>query len=160
MFVSFIVGFLSMFFGFLFWKLNSKKYLFLSFLILFIYLAIRYDFGSDYMTYYSMFKIINDSSWREIHYLSNLENIGETTEFGFIYFNKILSTFSDFFFLIAVQSFVLCFVYFNLIKRFVINKFVWLAFFILIFNVNLLVRDISGLRQGFAIFYKQILSLI
>jgi hypothetical protein len=152
MIATFIIGFICMFLAFLAWNQKSTKFLLFAFVILYIFLALRYNFGSDYMTYYSLFNDIRDSSWSYLKGFSNLGVMGETMEFGYIYLNKVFSTFSGFFFFIAFHSLLLCMVYFSLIKKYVNIQYAWLALFILIFHTSLLVRSLSGLRQALAIF--------
>jgi hypothetical protein len=152
MIVTFLIGFISIFFAFQAWNLHNRKYLFLSFFIIFIYLALRYNFGSDYKTYLELFHQIKEMSWNDLKDLPKISSLGETMEFGYIYLNKLFSIFSGFFVFIAFHSFIFCAVYYGLIKKNVDIRFAWLAIFILIFNTTLMVRSISGLRQGLAVF--------
>jgi len=152
MLVTFVVGVVVVFFAYLVSLTRNPRYLFVSFIILFFYLALRYDFGNDYMNYYNIFDDIKRSNWSEVYRLANVNQFGQTMEFGYIYLNKVFSSFTNFYFFIAFQSFIFCIVYYQLIVKHVNYKYLWLSLFILIFHTSLLVRSISGLRQALAIF--------
>ena len=152
MWVTFFMGFFVMLLAWLAGRLNNIKYFFVSFAIIFIYLALRFDFGSDYETYYDLFFSIKASSWDELVLLANINQFGETMEFGYIYLNKFFTLFTNFYFFIAFHSFLFCGVYYTIIKRYVDPQYYWIALFILIFHTSLMVRSISGLRQGLAVY--------
>lgn len=152
MLVTFVVGVVVVFLAYLVSLTRNPRYLFVSFIILFFYLALRYDFGNDYMNYYNIFDDIKRSNWSEVYRLANVNQFGETMEFGYIYLNKVFSSFTNFYFFIAFQSFLFCFVYYQLIAKHVNYHLVWLSLFILVFHISLLVRNLSGIRQAFAVF--------
>lgn len=131
---------------------KKTKYLGYSFFILFLYLALRYDFGNDYMSYYELFRTIKETPWSEVTTLFAINNFGETIEPGYILLNKLFSTFFGFYLFIAFQSLLFCIVYFSLIKKYVQPKYYWLSLIILILDTSLMVRSISGLRQSLAVF--------
>ena len=83
MWVTLVVGIISVFFAWLEssgrWRHGLKSSLF----IIFIFLALRYDFGNDYMGYFEYFKDINSNE--------NLNLITvKGTEIGWVYLNRFL----------------------------------------------------------------------
>lgn len=152
MVVTIIISIIVCFLSSLVYSTKKSKYLGYSFFILFLYLALRYDFGNDYMSYYELFNTTKETPWSEITTLFAVNNFGEIMEPGYIFLNKLFSTFSGFFLFIAFQSLIFCLVYYNFIKKYVPPKYYWLSLIILIIDTSLMVRSISGIRQSIAVF--------
>lgn len=118
--------------------LNKKlPFWIFSFLILFLFSAIRYDFGPDYLTYYNIFNAIHDgvSSWGQNDWLYNLLNLW----------------IPNFYLLIALLSLFYTFVIGSLIRRNLKVKEYWFSIFILLINPYLFLVHQSSIRQTIAI---------
>lgn len=112
--------------------------LFISLIPLFLFGALRLNFGLDYQGYLDFFneaKLFGHSA-------------DERMEIGYYYLNKILPSFRS---LLVLQSALVCISYFYLFK-YVPNKLSWLAFLILfIAGNNTIFFMLSGIRNGIAI---------
>ena len=135
---------LTVFFAFLESKKILKNGLLISFIIIFIILSFRYDFGNDYMGYYRGFQEINryvtfDIFDKEIHF-----------EPGWIVM-CILFKPVGFFGMVGFLSFIYCYLLYDLIKKHVPIKLYWLAVFILVFSSDFFLTHLSTMRQTLAI---------
>ncbi len=146
MWVTLIVGIISVFFA---WLESSGRWrhgLKLSLFIIFIFLALRYDFGNDYMSYLEYFKDINSNE--------NLNLITvKGTEIGWVYLNKLFGIFGEngFFFMTAFLAAVTCYILYRFIKKYVPSKYYWFAVLIFVFDpYNMLVLS-SAMRQQVAV---------
>lgn len=126
---------------------NSKKYLALSFLTLFIFLAIRFDFGNDYMNYYNYFKTVHNASLKDLLDFSNY-NIMGFREIGYTWLNRL---FPNFFIMIAILSLFTCLIYYQIIVAHVTPNLFWLSLFILVFDPGLILVQSSAIRQTIAV---------
>ena len=114
MWVTLIVGIISVFFAWLEsigkWKHGLKFSLF----TIFIFLALRYDFGNDYMGYFEFFEDID--SYKTLNL--NLITV-KGTEIGWIYLNKFFGLFGEhgFFLMIAFLAAVTCYILYRFIKN-------------------------------------------
>ena len=151
MITTFLIGLISVLFAYISGITNQTKYLLISFVILLVFLSLRYDFGNDYMAYFEIYDDINDTSWSEVKDVSGIGALGETMEFGFIYLLKFFTVFSDFFFFIFANSLLLCAAYFLLIKKYVSLNYAWMGVFLFVFDPNLMLVELSALRQTLAI---------
>jgi hypothetical protein len=128
--------------------LNSAKILknglLISFIIIFVFLALRYDYGNDYKMYRYFFEELNEGKY------DSLGRAGEHFEIGFVYVNKLFKYFG-FTFFIAILSLVNCIVIYNLIKKYVPIEYYWLAIFIYVFNPDFMLIHSSAIRQLMAI---------
>lgn len=115
---------------------RNKKMLYISFGILFVFAALRYDYGNDYASYLKWFKYIRG---------------GGESPFGkqilFTYLNEISPSFS---FLIAVTSAFFLLAIFILIKKNVSSDYVAISFLIFVINPYLFLMNLSALRQSIA----------
>ena len=137
MYAIFFVGFVTVALAY---QAKFFKYhicLLFSFVVLGTFLAVRYDFGNDYMPYMLMHKELQNMSIFNSHY-----------EFGWIILNKFVY---NFYLLVAVLSIFNCYVYFRFINRYVPLQFWWLAVFIYVFNTNFMLIQASAMRQTVAI---------
>lgn len=115
-------------------KIPFRKF---SFFVLFIFLALRYDYGNDYMAYYDIHTAINSglSAWGESDILFKILNL----------------LISNFYIFIAIISlFYIITIYFLIKDNLKINQY-WFAVLILLINPYLFIIHTSALRQTIAI---------
>lgn len=117
--------------------LKSKYALAFSFLIITLFLSIRYDFGNDYMAYKNMFEEIHNISSQNTYY-----------EKGWIFVNLI---FPNFFLLIIFLSILSSIVYYRFINTYVNCNYWWFSVFLYVFNPNYMLIQSSTMRQTVAI---------
>jgi hypothetical protein len=139
-----VTNILIVFFAFLESKNIFKHGLFISFLIIFLFLSFRYNYGNDYIGYYKGFQEINryvefDIFDKQIHF-----------EPGWVVL-CILFKPVGFFGMVGFLSFLYCYLFYDLIKKYVSKKQYWLAVFILVFSSNFLLTHLSTMRQTLAI---------
>ena len=126
-------------------KSRKLSYLYeLSFIMIFMITAFRFDFGTDYLNYYHMFyQISSSSNLIDLIYTFNLE-------YGWLLLNYLFKELG-FFTLIVFISGYLTFVYYYLIKRYVHRHYYWLALFIYLFYSDIMLIQLSALRQAISI---------
>ena len=125
---------------------RSSRGLMYSVIILFVFLAIRYDFGNDYMAYYLRFYEINQ--YDKLSSINPLLIKGN--EIGWVYLNLLFKPFG----FIGMQIFLAgfsCFILYRFIKKYVDQKYYWLAIFIYIFQPYHLLVFSSAMRQSVVI---------
>ena len=115
-----------------------------SFIAIFIFLALRYDFGSDYQNYYNGF--ININKYSSINYFN--ESI--QFEIGWIFLCRLFGPFGFFSLIVFLAAFN-CLVYYYFIKKYVPVNYYWLAVFIYVFNSEYMLIHASAMRQSIAI---------
>jgi len=119
-------------------ELNKKyPFRFFTFAILLMFMALRYDYGNDYMSYFEIHTLMNAglSAWGSNDVLFRTLNI----------------MVPNFFVLIALISIFYLIVIWNLIKNNLkVNQY-WFAFLILLINPYLFLIHLSGLRQTLAL---------
>lgn len=115
-------------------KKNLRLYKF-SFVILFLFCALRYGFGNDYFSYYEGFEAIHNGE----------DAFGG--QYLYILLNKI---FPNFYLLIAAISLVyVVAIYFLMISN-VPKQIIWLSMFILLINPYVFLINLSAIRQCIA----------
>lgn len=122
-------------------KFDNAKLAF-SFVLIFIFLAIRKNFGGDYNSYLQTFYFIKD-------YFKpfNFENI--STEAGFVILNYILPSHRS---LIVVTSAFTCYTYYWAIKSYVPVKYYgFVLLLMLLFSSQMFFFQLSGLRNSIAL---------
>jgi len=118
--------------------LNRKKpYYVFSFIILFIFLTLRYNYGNDYMGYQTIYTNIN----------LGLPAYGEE-DVLFKYVNLI---FPSFYLLIAAISFLYIYTLHNLITNNSKIQNYWISILIMLINPYLFLIHLSSIRQTIAI---------
>lgn len=144
MLVVLFVNILAIFFAFLESKKIIKNGLIISFLIIFIFLALRYDYGNDYEMYLIGFDIINSSQYLDI--------FSESIHFepGWVILCILFKPFG-FFVMVAVLSLLYCILFYKLILDYVPVKLYWFAVFILVFSPGNLLVHLSAMRQTLVI---------
>ncbi len=112
-------------------------------LIIFVFLAIRYDFGNDYMAYKNAFdyqsmigpfeideEAHHEPGWQFLNYLFR--------SYGFTALVVVLTAFE-------------CFVFYSFIKEYVPYKYYWFSIFLYVFDPNNLLIGASMMRNTLAI---------
>jgi hypothetical protein len=125
-----------------FWKYGLN----ISFAMVFIFLALRYNYGNDYHAYLDKFTEI--SKYNEFNLHDVLKN--NDMEIGWVYLNWLFR-YSGFFVMTAVLALVNSCIYYGFIKSYVPIKYYWLAVFIYIFYPEFMLVHSSAMRQSVAI---------
>lgn len=146
--VTTYIGMAAVFFA----LLNSFRFykhgLLVSFIIIFIYLAIRVDFGNDYAMYEQFYNEL-DKSYVTFYDLTDYD---EHFEYLWRVLNKLFSYLGlNFFSLIATISLLNVIVFYKLIKEYVPIEYYWLAVFIFAFTPDFMLIHLSAIRQLLAI---------
>jgi hypothetical protein len=139
-----LMGFLAVFFAFLARYRNMRYGLTLSFLLIFLFLALRYQFGNDYNSYLGIFEEINS-------YASfNLFDKTIHVEPGWIVLCKLFKPLG-FFAMVAVLALLNCIIYYRFIKSYLPVQYYWLAVFIYLFDPGFMLTHASAMRQSLTI---------
>lgn len=119
--------------------LNNKRvpFYWMTFWILLLFLAVRYDYGNDYADYQYIHEVVNRGM-----------NAWGSSDVLFRYLNIISP---NFYVMIALISILYIYAISFLLKHNLFLKQYWLAIFILLFNPYLFLIHLSGLRQTLAI---------
>jgi hypothetical protein len=121
-----------------------KNGLKISFIFIFIFLSIRYNFGNDYVSYVEIFKEVN--SFERISF----DRFGTGIEPGWIIINWLIYHFG-FFTLVIILSLFNALTFYRFFKKYVDPKFYWFAMFLYIFGTGNLLVNLSAMRQNLAI---------
>lgn len=122
-------------------KEHKKLAIGVSFVALFIFLAIRYDFGNDYSGYERVHWIVQNKGM-----MSRWLTYRGCEAYSFLNF-----LFDDFYVMIAFISFLYCYIVYRLITNNCEKKYWALSVFVLTFNPYILLMHASALRQTMAI---------
>jgi hypothetical protein len=139
-----VLGILAVLFAYLNSYKEGKHGLKISFILIFFFLAFRYDFGNDYMGYYQDFLDVN--RYQSINYF----DIAFHYEPGWLLLCRIFGKIG-FFGLVIFLAFINCAVYYRFITRYVPIKYYWLAVFIYVFDPGFMLIQASAMRQTVAI---------
>jgi transmembrane protein EpsG len=141
---TFILGLLSIIFAYIARYRQTRWGLKVSFGFVFLFLALRYEFGNDYRIYHDSFLIINSSSPNSLSYfLKHFEP-------GWILLNWLFKSIG-FFSMTAFLALCNCIVYYKFITKHVDNKLYWFSIFLYIFYPNFMLIHSSAMRQSVAI---------
>lgn len=143
MFPVILLNSISVFFAFLS-KHSFRHGLKICFILIFLFLALRYDFGSDYQNYYIGF--LNLNKYTYINYLDDSFHF----EIGWLLLNRLFGNFGFFSMVIFLAAFN-CIVYYHVIKKYVPVRYYWLAIFIYLFDPKFMLIHASAMRQSVAI---------
>ena len=145
-----ILGILSMFFAWLEGHGLFKHGLKVSFGLIFIFSALRYDYGNDYNSYLTYFDKINANG--EIGYFNPtyFDSDFAGIEVGWVFLNRVFSSLG-FFALVGAMSLFNCIIYYRFIKKYVPLTYYWLAIFIYTFSPFIMLIQLSAMRQSIAI---------
>ena len=117
---------------------NKKSLLLFSFMLLFIFSALRDGFGNDYDSYKNIYEIIKSTGTNSFYDDNPL----------FILLNKISPTFQWF---IAITSFIFLFAVYKLIKKNVGEEYHGLALLLFLLNPYIFLINLSSIRQSIAL---------
>lgn len=117
---------------------NKKRGLIWSMIILFLFLALRYNFGNDYPAYYTSFYDGNDI----------LED--SQVEVGYKWLTILFKPFGFFIFIIWWSAFYIIALY-KTIRRYVPEEYYWLVIMSIISNADLVFFGASAIRQTLAL---------
>jgi hypothetical protein len=136
MIVTIILGLFSVLFAYLAKYKNTQWGLKISFTLIFLFLALRYNFGNDYETYLNAF--------------IDITYHGEP---GWVFLNWIFRSLGPlgFFAMTAGLALFNCAIYYRFIKKYVPVGYYWLAIFLYIFYPDFMLINSSAMRQSIAI---------
>lgn len=127
--------------------LNTKATrvaLIVAFALIFAFMAARYDFGNDYMSYYDIFY---ESSYIDAGIFSHQEGHSEA---GWIALCQLFQPIG-FFGFVAFLALLNCVVYYRLIASYCPARYYWLALFIYLADANNMLVQLSAMRQSLSI---------
>lgn len=121
-----------------------KHGMLLSFILIFIFISIRYDFGNDYAMYQSEFHKLNT--------IDNLKGYGglERLESGWIYLNRAFK-YIGFFPLIVFWSLTYTIIMYKYIRKTLDKKYYFLIVFFFLISSGVFLVQLSALRQTLAL---------
>lgn len=122
----------------------SSYGLILSLLPIFLFLALRYNYGNDYSSYIELFDEI--SAQGQLVYNADEWHV----EAGWFELNRLFSDIG-FFPMVMCLAFFNCYAFGRFVKRFVPRNYYWVAIFIYCFVPDNLLIQASAMRQGVAI---------
>lgn len=146
MIATIILGIFSVLFAYLTKYKHGQWGLKASFTLIFLFLALRYDFGNDYKTYLNSFIAMNWNQSLE----NNLYFWILQFEPGWLFLNWLFGSLG-FFALTAVLALINCIIYYCFIKKYLSAQYYWIAVFIYIFNPVFMLTHVSAMRQSIAI---------
>ena len=114
-----------------------------SFILIFIFLALRYNYGNDYKNYLTIYLNLTNFGLDDISDIMIYEP-------GWIFINILFQPLG-YFLMIAAISLVNCLIYYHVISKYVPVKYYWFAIFIYIFYPGFMLIHLSAMRQSIAI---------
>ena len=112
-------------------------------LLIFVFLAFRYDFGNDYHNYHYIFNEITSAPSfiydDSLHFEKGWQLL--------CWLFKPIGFYGMVFFLTAFE----CYIYYKIIKEYVPQKYYWLAVFLFVFSPGLMLIGASMMRNQLAI---------
>jgi hypothetical protein len=144
MFGSLVFGLYALAFSILASLYRSKFSLLLGFFVVFVFLALRYDYGTDLPTYRLLFETLRNNTLAEI-----IAQRDGQFEIGYKLLNKLFAPFG-FNSLLAFCAALQLAAFYKIIKRAVPAGLEFFALFILLINPNLLLTESSSVRQTLA----------
>jgi hypothetical protein len=152
--VAFIVNIIAIVLA-LFSKKKDSKWLKRAFFVIFIFLAIRYGYGNDYMGYLRYFLDVNQYVYGFSTYINNLFDFDAYSglremEVGWMFICKLFQPFG-FFAMVAILSGFYCFIYYKIINDFVPPSYYWFSVLIFVFDPQYVLIQASAMRQSVAI---------
>lgn len=148
MITTFFIGLFAVLLAYLNGKGLLKHGLEMSFVLLTVFLAIRYDWGNDYPGYLAMFKDYNNMNLG-LFDLSSLRNISRNNEYGWTFLNVLFKPFGFFAMVIVITIFEQ-FILYRFIKKYVPVKLYWLSVFLYVFGASYMLIGSSMMRQYLA----------
>jgi len=117
-----------------------------SFILIFVFLAIRYKFGNDYITYLNNFNYLKQ--FDQIKFNDGITGYEPGWLVVIWLFRNI-----GFFVLIPTLALFNCVVYYRFFKKYVPAQYYWLAVFVYIFYPEFMLIQLSAIRQSIAILF-------
>lgn len=145
---AFFVGIFAVFFAYLV-KKGFSYGLEVSMAILTVFVAIRYEWGTDMPTYLVMYDMFSESGYRFWEFSKISSICYRSNEVGWGVFN-ILCKPVGFFGMIIILAIIENFIIYDTIKKYVSEDYYWLAIFLYAFNADLMVLGCSMIRQWLA----------
>lgn len=142
--VVILLGLFAMFFALMEGTGQIKYGLKISFGLIFLFLALRFNYGSDYKNYLALFQEIN--TYNKINFFTNSFRV----EPGWIFLNWICKPIG-FFGMTAVLALFNCTIYYRFIKKYVPTNYYWFSIFLYIFNPVFMLTHSTAMRQSIAI---------
>ena len=145
MFVVIICSLIAILFTFLESRGTFPNGMKLGFVLVTILGVIHYDFGNDYMSYYSVYESIKD-----VPFDFELIMSGDLyREPGWVFLNYLFKPVGGFFMLVAVLSIIQNVIIYNFIKNEVSVKWYPLAVFVYLYTTSYFLLSFTMLRQWF-----------
>lgn len=144
MITSIIISIIALFFAIIGSRDKNTKGLEIAFVIITIFSCLRYNFGTDYMSYMESFN-------RDYNY--SIDTILSDDDFkdkGWFIIGKYLHPLGWFVF-VALLSIYCNIVYYKYIKKYAPQEYYWLSFFLYVFTFDMFMLQQSMIRQGWAI---------
>lgn len=116
----------------------------ISFFLIFLFLALRYNYGNDYSSYINLF--LNTNNKDSIDYLDNTSHF----ESGWLFLCRLFEPLG-FFAMVAVLAAFNCLVYYEFIRKYSPPDYYWLAVFLYVFDPAVMLVQSSAMRQSLAI---------
>lgn len=114
----------------------------IAFVLIFLFLALRYNFGNDYNNYLIGFMEISSNA--------KIFLTDAKWEPGWRFLHIIFRPFG-FFAMVGTLALIHCIILYRFVRRYVPPKYYWLALFIYIFEPYLMLIECSAMRQTVAI---------
>lgn len=116
-----------------------------SFVLIFFFLALRYDFGNDYQAYLEIFDNTSQVQQFDLNYF-----LLSFHEPGWLVLNWMFRHLG-FFPMLATLALLNCCVYYDFISKHVPEKYFWMAIFLYTFYPGFMLIHASAMRQSVAI---------
>jgi len=139
-----VVNVLAVFFAFISRYKDFRHGLKISFILIFIFLALRYNFGNDYQAYHNNFLIINN--YDSINYFNKSFQL----EPGWLFLCRLFKPIG-FFGMVMILALFNCVVYYRFINKYLPPQYYWLAVTIYLFDPSFMLIQASAMRQSLAI---------
>ena len=163
------VGILSVAFAYIAKNKNLRYFYIFSWIVIFLFLALRYNYGNDYQNYLDYFlslrerpsfesikSLVMDSLLYKMVYSNNqgvqlvIAESALNVEFGWRLLCLLFQPLG-FFSMVASLALFDCIVYYSFIKRFVPPSYYWLAVFLYFFSPNMMLYLSTTMRQSVAV---------
>lgn len=139
-----LLGLIAMFLSWL----EGEKYLTnglkFSFFLIFLFSALRFNYGNDYTSYVEIFNEVN--SYASL----TLTDTNLQIEPGWVVLNWFIEPFG-FFTLVFLLSLFNAITFYSFFKKYVDPKFYWFAMFLYVFGTGNFLLNLSAMRQNLAI---------
>lgn len=124
---------------------KDKRYLALCFILIFVFLGVRYDFGNDFFHYRDNFILIQKLDIKQAF------DLDIKKEYGFILLNKLVSYIGGYTTLLLLLSLANSIVYYKFITRYNKSETYYFSVFLYIMTPGLLLIQSSAIRQTIVI---------